>query len=85
MESTQPLYLKKDPRERAVCQRRAVEVLKASKQPEPDRPLNHGTEIDLQIPALLLADYLPDVHSRLVMYQRIASAADNDELRELHR
>jgi len=62
---------------------RAVKALKAGKQPELDRPLDHGTEIDLQIPALLPADYLPDVHTRLVMYKRIASAADNDQLREL--
>jgi len=60
------LCLKKDSRERAVCQRRAVEVLKASRQPELDRPLDHGTEIDLQIPALLPDDYLLDVYTRLV-------------------
>jgi transcription-repair coupling factor (superfamily II helicase) len=62
---------------------RAVRALKAGRQPELDRPLDHGTEIDLQLPALLPDDYLPDVHSRLVLYKRIASAADRDELREL--
>ncbi len=62
---------------------RAVKALKAGKQPELDRPLDHGAEIDLQIPALLPDDYLPDVHSRLVMYKRIASAESHDELREL--
>jgi transcription-repair coupling factor (superfamily II helicase) len=62
---------------------RAVAALKAGRQPQLDRPLDHGTEIELNIPALLPEDYLPDVHSRLVLYKRIASAANNEELREL--
>ncbi len=62
---------------------RAVAALKAGRQPELDRPLDHGTEIELNIPALLPEDYLPDVHSRLVLYKRIASARDETELREL--
>ncbi|MCY4282983.1 MAG: transcription-repair coupling factor [Gammaproteobacteria bacterium] len=53
---------------------RAVASLKAGRQPELDRPLDHGTEIDLHVPALIPADYLPDVHTRLVMYKRIAGA-----------
>ncbi|MCG7952282.1 MAG: transcription-repair coupling factor [Candidatus Thiodiazotropha endolucinida] len=62
---------------------RAVAALKAGRQPELDRPLDHGTEIELNIPALLPEDYLPDVHSRLVLYKRIASAKDQTELRDL--
>ncbi|MEA3274514.1 MAG: transcription-repair coupling factor [Pseudomonadota bacterium] len=62
---------------------RAVDALKAGRQPELDRPLDHGAEIDLQLPALLPDDYLPDVHTRLVMYKRIASAATPEELKEL--
>ncbi len=62
---------------------RAVAALKAGQQPELDRPLDHGAEIDLQLPALLPEDYLPDVHSRLVLYKRIASARSKAELREL--
>lgn len=62
---------------------RAVEALKAGRTVELDRPLDHGAEIDLGLPALLPADYLPDVHGRLVMYKRIASAANVEELREL--
>ena len=53
---------------------RAVSSLKAGRQPELDRPLDHGTEIDLRIPALIPADYLPDVHARLIIYKRIAGA-----------
>lgn len=62
---------------------RAVEALKAGREPELDRPLDHGAEIDLGIPALLPGDYLPDVHTRLIQYKRIASANSEEELREL--
>jgi len=62
---------------------RAIKALKEGRQPELDRALDHGTEIDLRIPVLLPEDYIPDVHTRLIMYKRIASAADADELRDL--
>ncbi len=62
---------------------RAVQALKSGRTPELDRPLDHGAEIDLGLPALLPSDYLPDVHTRLVMYKRIASAPDLDGLKEL--
>ncbi|WP_457673774.1 transcription-repair coupling factor [Thiolapillus sp.] len=62
---------------------RAVRAIREGRQPELDRPLDHGTEIDLGLPALLPEDYLPDVHMRLIQYKRIASAASAGELREL--
>ncbi len=62
---------------------RAVTALKAGKQPELSQPLNHGPEVDLHLPALIPDDYLPDVHGRLTLYKRVASARDKDELREL--
>jgi transcription-repair coupling factor (superfamily II helicase) len=62
---------------------RAVKALKAGREPQLDRPLNHGPEVDLHTAALIPDDYLPDVHSRLILYKRIASADDSDELREL--
>ncbi|MDZ7735805.1 MAG: TRCF domain-containing protein [Gammaproteobacteria bacterium] len=62
---------------------RAVTALKAGKQPQLDRPLDTGTEINLAIPALLPEDYLPDVHARLILYKRIASARDMEELNDL--
>lgn len=40
-------------------------------------------EVQLHVCALFPQDYLPDVHHRLVMYKRIASAADDDALYEL--
>lgn len=62
---------------------RAVKALKAGQQPDLDRPLDHGAEIDLGLPALIPDAYLPDVHTRLTLYKRIASAADTQELRDL--
>ena len=62
---------------------RAVRAIKEGKQPELDRPLDHGTEIDLHLPALLPEDYIPDVHMRLIQYKRIASAESPEALREL--
>src|SRR5690606_15608571 len=37
----------------------------------------------LRIPALIPNDYLPDVHTRLVIYKRLASAGSEESLREL--
>ncbi|MFT5425921.1 MAG: transcription-repair coupling factor (superfamily II helicase) [Gammaproteobacteria bacterium] len=62
---------------------RAVTALKSGKQPQLDRPLDHGVEVDLHIPALIPEDYLPDVHMRLIMYKRIASVKDKEALKEL--
>ena len=42
-----------------------------------------GTEVDLHAPALLTEDYVPDVHMRLVLYKRIASAPTTEALQQL--
>lgn len=62
---------------------RAVRSLKRGETPKLDEPLETVTDIDLGIPTLIPEDYLPDVHSRLVLYKRIASASDENGLREL--
>jgi transcription-repair coupling factor (superfamily II helicase) len=62
---------------------RAVKALKSGKIPQLDQPLHQGPEVDLHVPALLPDNYLPDVHLRLVLYKRIAAAANAEELREL--
>ncbi|RKZ36836.1 MAG: transcription-repair coupling factor [Gammaproteobacteria bacterium] len=62
---------------------RAVRALKAGLAPELDRPLDHGAEVDLRLPALIPDDYLPDVHTRLIMYKRPATAENDDVLQEL--
>ena len=62
---------------------RAVNDLKSGRTPRLDAPLALDTEVELGEPALIPEDYLPDVHARLVMYKRIASAGDPEALREL--
>lgn len=62
---------------------RAVDALKSGKQPELDAPFDSGPEVDLQTAALIPEDYLPDIHARLVLYKRIASADSEDDLRKL--
>ena len=62
---------------------RAVSALRAGRAPVLDRPLDTGAEIDVREPALIPEDYLPDVHARLIMYKRIASAPDVEMLEEL--
>ncbi|MGQ0657863.1 MAG: transcription-repair coupling factor [Chromatiales bacterium] len=59
---------------------RAVRSLKAGRAPQLDGAAATVTEIDLHIPSLLPEDYLPDVHTRLILYKRIASAVDEDVL-----
>ena len=39
--------------------------------------------MNLRIPALIPDDYLPDVHNRLMLYKRIASADNQEGLKEL--
>jgi transcription-repair coupling factor (superfamily II helicase) len=62
---------------------RAVRALKEGRLPELDKPLHQGPEIDLSLPALLPDDYIDDVHTRLVLYKRIAGAQSMLELQEL--
>ncbi len=57
-----------------------IKLMKQGKSPDLDRPLHSGAEINLHIPALITEDYLPDVHTRLMMYKRIANAENNNEL-----
>jgi len=62
---------------------RAVKALKSGKVPNLDEPMHQGPEVNLHVASLLPDEYLPDVHLRLVLYKRIAAAANADELREL--
>ncbi len=65
---------------------RAIRSLKAGKDltaEDIENDANSAVEIDLQIPARLPENYLPDVHTRLIMYKRIANAKNSTELYEL--
>ena len=62
---------------------RAVESLKAGREPDLEGPVDVGVDINLHAPALLPEDYVPDVHLRLILYKRISAAASEEALREL--
>jgi len=62
---------------------RAVQSLKSGGKRDIETPSSAGTEINLHAPALLTADYLPDVHTRLIHYRRIAAARSKPELDDL--
>jgi transcription-repair coupling factor (superfamily II helicase) len=62
---------------------RAVTALKNGEVPDFDLTSDHEAEVELHITALIPDDYIADVHTRLTLYKRIASARDADALREL--
>ena len=62
---------------------RAVSALKSGNEPDLEAPMETGPEIDLHATALIPDDYLPDVHTRLVLYKRIANAINPEDLWEL--
>ncbi len=62
---------------------RTIEAMKNGREPDLETPLNAGVDINLHVPALLPEDYVPDVHLRLILYKRIASAGSEQELDEL--
>jgi transcription-repair coupling factor (superfamily II helicase) len=62
---------------------RAVAALRNGEEPDLDKPLRHGVEVELHVPALIPESYLADVQARLTLYKRIASARDDAALREL--
>src|SRR3546814_19751736 len=62
---------------------RAVRSIRRGELPDVDAPVSHGADVELNIPALIPEDYLPDVHTRLTLYKRISTARDATELRAL--
>ncbi len=63
---------------------RAVRSIKAGHLPDVDvGQERRGAEVELNVPALIPEDYLPDVHTRLTLYKRISSAPDKEDLRDL--
>ena len=63
---------------------RAVNSLREGIEPELENPLEHGPEVEIGLPALIPESYMPDIHTRLVHYKRIASADSTKALQELH-
>jgi transcription-repair coupling factor (superfamily II helicase) len=58
----------------------AVRSLKAGREPDLLSPLSATTEINLHAPALLPDAYCGDVHTRLSLYKRLASASTADQI-----
>lgn len=62
---------------------RAIKAIRSGKAIDVEKPLDSGIDVNLRISALIPADYLPDVHTRLVLYKRLANAENDEALREL--
>jgi transcription-repair coupling factor (superfamily II helicase) len=62
---------------------RAVRSLKAGREPDLEPAMLSGTEIELHLPALLPEDYVADIHLRLTLYKRVASAPTTAGLDDL--
>jgi transcription-repair coupling factor (superfamily II helicase) len=58
----------------------AVRSLKAGREPDLLSPLSATTEINLHAPALLPDDYCGDVHTRLSLYKRLATAEKSEQI-----
>ncbi|MDR2207609.1 MAG: transcription-repair coupling factor [Azoarcus sp.] len=63
--------------------KRAVRALQSGQEPGIESPLDAVSEINLHTPALLPADYCPDVQERLTLYKRLANCGTEDELIDL--
>lgn len=61
----------------------AVKSLKSGEVPNLEDTFKKNVEIDLQIPNFLPESYIPDVHTRLILYKRISHAASKDALDDL--
>ncbi|MCV2422101.1 transcription-repair coupling factor [Paucibacter sp. DJ2R-2] len=61
----------------------AVRSLKAGKEPDLLSPLGATTEINLHAPALLPDAYCGDVHQRLSLYKRLATAEKSEQIDKL--
>ncbi len=62
---------------------RAVNALKRGDKINLDAPVDTGPEVEIKISCIIPEDYLADVHGRLVLYKRIATAKNKAELDEL--
>jgi transcription-repair coupling factor (superfamily II helicase) len=62
---------------------RAVSALREGKEIDLEGNLHQETDIELHTSALIPDDWIGDIHTRLTLYKRIASAENADDLREL--
>ncbi|ULJ61922.1 transcription-repair coupling factor [Wielerella bovis] len=64
--------------------KQAVRDLKKGRVPDLDAPLGVSTEIKLHAPALLPESYCPDIHERLVLYKRLATCENINQINEIY-
>ncbi|MEE4283664.1 MAG: TRCF domain-containing protein, partial [Pseudomonadales bacterium] len=63
---------------------RAVSAMRAGQSPNVDSPLEPvSQEVNLHAATLIPEDYLPDVHTRLILYKRISAAKTQRQLDDL--
>ena len=63
---------------------RAIETIRRGEVPDAGMPLEPvSQEVNLHAATLIPDDYLPDVHTRLILYKRIANATSEEELDRL--
>jgi len=58
----------------------SVSALRSGREPDLSEPLGVTTEINLHVPSRLPEAYCSDVHERLVLYKRLASVENVDDL-----
>ena len=63
--------------------KRTISAIRSGRTINLDDPINHEIQIDPGIAAIIPSTYIADVHERLVLYKRTASAKNNDELKSL--
>nr|WP_244773667.1 transcription-repair coupling factor [Alysiella crassa]UOP08116.1 transcription-repair coupling factor [Alysiella crassa] len=63
--------------------KQAVRELKKGRVPDLDAPLGVNTEIKLHAPALLPESYCPDIHERLVLYKRLATCENINQINDI--
>jgi transcription-repair coupling factor (superfamily II helicase) len=59
---------------------KAVNEIKEGKDPQLTKPIEPGTEINASVSALIPQDFIPDIHTRLSLYKRLANVANDQEL-----
>lgn len=63
----------------------AIKSLQAGQSAQDEAPLEITTEIKLHVPTLLPADYCGDIHERLVLYKRMASCTNDEQVDDIQR
>ena len=62
---------------------KAVAAVRRGETLDLDTDARSSTEVNLNIPALIPDDYVPDIHNRLILYKRIGNTKTGGQIREL--